>query len=110
MASSAADRAGNRVGKGQRAIEAALAEANASEALAEATRALRSAWAHMARQRPGDAAIAAAQLAGSITATAAKLHAHKPVRPDGCPQVPGPADLLTAYREVLQAAQGGDSR
>ena len=106
MASSAADRAGNRVGKGQRAIEAALAEANASEALAEATRALRSAWAHMARQRPGDAGIAAAQLAGSITATAAKLHTLKPRRPEGCPKVPGPDDLLTAYRECLETAEG----
>lgn len=107
MASSAADRAGNRVGKGQRAIEAALAEANASEALAEATRALRSAWAHMSRQRPGDAAITAAQLAASIAVTAGRLHTLRPHRPEGCPAVPGPADLLAAYRDAVEGAEGG---
>ena len=101
MASSAAARAGNRVTVGQRAIEAALAEANASRALYEATEMLRSSWAHMFKQRPGDAAIAAAQLAASITVTAGRLHGLRPHRPAGCPAVPGPDDLLTAYRDAV---------
>lgn len=106
MASSAADRAGKRVDLARRAIEAALAEGDARRALYLAADLLRGTWMHMSRQRPADAAFAAAQLAASITVTAGRLHALRPARPGGCPKVPGPDDLIAAYREVLEAAEG----
>ena len=101
MASSAADHAGNRVREGRDDIEAALKEADAGKALSEATEMLRSAWKHMSKHRKADAAIAAAQLAASITVTAGRLHTLKPHRPEGCPAVPGPDDLLAAYRGAV---------
>ena len=59
--------------------------------------------------RPMDAALIYADLAGRLAAEAALLPTHVPHRPEGCGQVPSPEDLYTvaqlAFERVITAAE-----
>lgn len=110
MGSSLRARAQRRAGVvWQPFIRDALAAGNHHRALILALATLQSELAkarRSGRRRPGDAALIDAQLAGSVSAIAAGLHAHKPDRPAGCPMVPGPEHLLAAYEAAFRAAEG----
>ena len=88
----------------QPAIREALAAEDTRAAVTEALAWLRRELAGVRRHRPADGALIDAQLAGSISAIAAGLHALRPDRPAGCPRVPRAADLLAVY----DAAREGD--
>lgn len=105
MAASLKERAQRRSAEVyQAAIRDALAEGNGRRALHLAIRALLSEAAKIRRRRPASASLADAELAGSIAAIAAGLHAYKPRKPAGCPRVPGPHHLLSVYEASLEGA------
>jgi len=109
MAASIAAKAQRRAERFTAAIRDALADGNGNAALTEAVIRLRAEAAKVRRQRPGDAALIDAELAGSIAAIAFQLHAHKPARPPGCPRMPGPDQMLAAFAaSYAQAAGEGD--
>jgi hypothetical protein len=85
----------------QARIRAALEAGDTRKALHEALRHLQGEMGKMRRRRPADAALTDAHLAGSISALATALHAHKPGRPPGCPPVPSPGFLLAAFEDGL---------
>jgi hypothetical protein len=81
----------------QARIRAALEAGDTRKALHEALRHLQGEMGKMRRRRPADAALTDAHLAGSISALATALHAHKP----GRPPVPSPGFLLAAFEDGL---------
>ncbi len=85
MAASLKERAQRRSAEVyQAAIRDALAEGNGRRALHLAIRALLSEAAKIRRRRPASASLADAELAGSIAAIAAGLHAYKPRKDRRC--------------------------
>jgi len=104
MPASLTERASGRATAAKAAVIDALETGAGQQALNLALRTLQSEAAKLRRRRPGDAAITDAELAGSILAIAAQLHAHKPSRPPGCPRVPAPRHLLGVFEASFQRA------
>ena len=110
MAISLAGKATRRAELTDAAIRDALADGNGRDALYRALRALQSEMRKLRDRRPGDGALADAELAGSISVIAARLHNHKPSKPAGCPRVPGPDHLLAAFEASRAQAEEGSAR
>src|ERR1700733_1582361 len=103
MATSAAERAIQRAATVEVAVRKLLAEGNPHAELNLAVGTCQSEAAKVRRRRPADAALIDAELAGSLLALAAQLHAYKPARPSRMP--PGPADLLAMLDSSLETRQ-----
>jgi hypothetical protein len=93
-------RAERRAGKVRDAVGGALSKGSSKTAFNLAVSSLQGELAKLADHRPADAALTYAELAGSIAATAAQIHGHKPRRPAGCPAVPGPDHLIAAFNST----------
>jgi len=106
MASSLVTRAERRADEVRHAIREALADGATNVALHAAIRSLQGEAAKLRGRRPADGALTDAELAASLASLAARLHAHKPGRPAGCPRVPAPEHLLAAFDAVY--AQSGE--
>lgn len=100
-----ADRAERRSTGVEAVIRGCLSDGNTNAALIAALNSLRSEAAKVRKRRPGDGALADAEIAGSVAALAAQLHAYKPTRPAGCPPLPGPGHLLAAFAAAYDAGR-----
>jgi hypothetical protein len=104
MAASPVPRVDGHADKVEAAVRDALADGNPRAAFNRVLGALQSEASKLHRARPADGALTYAQLAGSLSITAAELHRYHPDRPAGCPRVPGPEHLLAAFEaEVAEA-------
>jgi hypothetical protein len=110
MATSLIARAERRASEVQAAIRALLADGSSGPALNCAIQSLQSEASKLRRWRAADGALTDAEMAGYLTAVAAALRDHKPPRPEGCPRVPRPADLIAVFdAEFQRAAEGGQA-
>ncbi|HEY1617591.1 MAG TPA: hypothetical protein VGG25_08235 [Streptosporangiaceae bacterium] len=99
------------------AIREALGEGNTQKALAVALYFRRSAGKDQYQHRTAEAMLLDTAMAARLLADTVTLADRRPVRPAGCPKVPGPADLkrvfetefVNALRE-LNALEGGGTR
>lgn len=105
MAASLTDRAERRAARVQAVIRGFLDEANPHAAFNASVGALQAEAARVRDRRPADAALIDAELAASLARLAAQLHAHKPRRPDGCPKVPGPDQMLATFNAVYGSGE-----
>lgn len=108
MALSLGARAERRAALNLSAIESALAEGASQKAFNLALKSLQSELAKVRRRRPAAGALTGAELAGSIAAIAARLHAHSPPKPAGCPREPRAEHLLAVFAASYAAAEGED--
>jgi hypothetical protein len=92
-------------GDTQGAIEIAFADGNGGRAVTIAADAVRKSAKDMRERRPGDGALADAELAANLLHTARRLGMHVPSRLRGCPKVPGPDDVLAKFADVLSGAR-----
>lgn len=98
MALGLSNRAQGRAAAVRVAVEGALTRIESRKALNLAISAVQAEAARVRDYRPGDAALADAELAGSLAAIAASLHDREPRRPDGCPAVPRPEHVVAVFR------------
>lgn len=105
MASSLTDRAERRAAEVQAAIRALLAAGDSHAAFNRAIRALQGEAAKVRGRRRGAGALADAELAGSLAALAAQLHAHKPGKPPGCPAIPAAPHLLAVFEATYASGK-----
>ncbi len=92
-------------GDTETAIRVALAAGLTAQAVTLAADAVRSAAKKVRTRRPGDGALADAELAANLLHTARLLRTHVPSRLPGCPRVPGPDDTLAKFEDVLIRAR-----
>jgi hypothetical protein len=105
MASSLITRAERRAAEVNRAIRGLLRDGNPHAAFNAAIRSIQGEAAKVRDHRPADAALIDAELAASLARLAARLHAHKPRRPPGCPRVPAPEHLITAFDAIYESGE-----
>lgn len=89
-------------GDTETAIRVALAAGLTAQAVTIAADAVRAAAKKVRTRRPGDGVLADAELAANLLTTARLLRTHVPSRPPGCPQVPGPDDVLAKFDDVTR--------
>lgn len=92
-------------GDAETAIRFALSHGLTAQAVTLAADAVRSAAKKVRTRRPGDGALADAELAANLLHTARRLPMHVPSRLPGCPKVPGPDDVLAKFEDVLSRAR-----
>jgi hypothetical protein len=97
MALGLTDRAERRAAEVHAAIRGALSEAASKQAFSTAISALQSECKKVRERRPAAGALIDAEVAGTIAALAASIHARRPRKPEGCPRVPGPEHLLAVF-------------
>jgi hypothetical protein len=95
-------RAAQTAGDTQAAIVAAFTAGWNARAVTIAADAVRKAAKDVRDRRPGDGALADAELAANLLLTARQLRTHVPSRLPGCPKVPGPDDMLAKFADVLR--------
>ena len=104
------ERADWRALKAGTAIGEALDAGDTRKALNAAILAVQAAAKQLREDRPADGALTDAEIAGNLWVTAARLQAHRPGRPPGCPRVPRPADLQRVFEQAIEkAAAEGES-
>ena len=89
-------------GDTEAAIRFALSHGMTALAVTLAADAVRAAAKKVRTRRPGDGALADAELAANLLHTARRLGMHVPSRLPGCPRVPGPDDVLAKFADVLR--------
>ena len=92
-------------GDTETAIKIALTAGLTAQAVTIAADAVRAAAKKVRSRRPGDGALADAELAANLLHTARRLPMHVPSRLPGCPKVPGPDDVLAKFGAVLSRAR-----
>jgi hypothetical protein len=92
-------------GDTETAMKVALAAGLTAQAVTIGADAVRSAAKKVRTRRPGDGALADAELAANLLHTARRLPMHVPSRLPGCPRVPGPDDVLAKFTDVLRRAR-----
>jgi hypothetical protein len=90
----------------EKAIRSALSMLDGLRAVYQGTRALRAAVVQEYKRRPAEAGLIAAHLGAQLLYFARALPGYRPLRPRGCPKVPGPDDLLAAFDISLSEAAG----
>jgi hypothetical protein len=94
----------------EKAIRAALSVADGLRAVYEGSRALRSAIVKEYKRRPAEAGLIAAHVGAQLLYFARALPDYRPLRPRGCPKVPGPDHLLAAFNLSLSEVEEAGRR
>jgi len=91
------------------AIRVALTAGLTAQSVTLAADAVRAAAKKLRERRPGDGALADAELAANLLTTARLLRTHVPSRLPGCPRAPGPDDVLAKFEDVLRRSTEGSA-